>query len=132
MIKKYLDSNLFLFGILYEDKSAKDIMQQVITKEFIAITSVLTWDEVVYTLKKLLGKEIALYEGRKLLNFPHLQFIDADKRIVSNAQSLIEKYNINPRDAIHAATAIINNANEIISDDRDFDIITEIKRTKIK
>ena len=46
------------------------------------------------------------------------------------AQKLIKFYNIKPRDALHAATALLQGSNEIISDDIDFDKIKEIKRLK--
>ena len=40
----------------------------------------------------------------------------------------MKTYEINPRDAIHLATALIFESSEIISSDTDFDNIKEIKR----
>ncbi len=44
------------------------------------------------------------------------------------AQKLVEKYKIKPRDAIHSATSLSLNINEIISEDSDFDKVEELKR----
>ena len=59
-------------------------------------------------------------------------FIGANKSILFKAQQLIEEYNLKPRDAIHAATALVNGINEIISDDSDFDKIKEIRRIPLE
>lgn len=40
----------------------------------------------------------------------------------------MEKYKLKPRDAIHAATAIENKINTMVSYDRDFDNVIEIRR----
>ena len=133
MMKKYLDSNVFLYPVLYEDEKAeacKKILGDVVNKKLMGCTSVLCWDEFVYILRKEKGNDVAVSEGRKFLNFINLLFIGANKSILFKAQQLIEEYNLKPRDAIHAATALVNGINEIISDDSDFDKIKEIKRIK--
>jgi len=42
----------------------------------------------------------------------------------------MENYRIKPRDAIHAATALENKITNIVSYDKDFDELKEIKRTE--
>lgn len=44
------------------------------------------------------------------------------------AQELVERYRLNPRDALHAAVALENKIKTIVSYDEGFDAITEIKR----
>jgi len=46
----------------------------------------------------------------------------------SERRNLWIKYEIKPRDAIHAATALENGIEIIVSYDRDFDKLEEIKR----
>ncbi len=129
----YLDSNVFIYALIgpSNDKkviSSKNLISSVSKGEVKAITSFLTWDEVVYSIKKHFGLEFSLKEGKNLLNMPNLQFAEVDKNIIFLAQKIMEKYKIKPRDAIHIATALASNINEIISDDKDFDKIKEIKR----
>ncbi len=78
-----------------------------------------------------MGRDIASSEGERFLKFSNLNFLAVNEEIIFKAQELISKYNLNPRDAIHAASALVNNVDEIISDDQDFDVINEIKRIKI-
>ena len=134
MMKKYLDANIFINAILYEDdkaKKCKEIISKIVKNEMEGVTSVLTWDEVVYAIKRLIGMEKAKDFGNKFFNIPNLKLLNTDKDIVMYAQKFITLYGINPRDAIHAATALKHNIKEIVSDDSDFDKIKEIKRIKI-
>ena len=131
----YLDANIFLAAIVnppQDDQTGlcKQILMKVVSHELPAATSLLTWDEIVFIIKKTLGKDIASTEGKKFLSFPNLTFLKVDENVISIAQDLLTKYNLNPRDAIHAATALTNNINEILSDDSDFDKLKEIKRIK--
>ena len=64
----------------------------------------------------------------KFLTLPNFIFVDVKKDIIIRAQRLFEEYNLKPRDAIHAATAISPNIDEIISEDKDFDSVRELKR----
>jgi hypothetical protein len=128
MDKKYIDANIFIQGILREDNKSKEIVLKIANNEFIGVTSVLSWDEVVFIVRKFLGKDIAKREGYKFFRLPNIIFADAKKEIIMKAQKLVEEYDLKPRDAIHAATAINLDINEIISEDDDFDKIKELKR----
>ncbi len=127
----YLDANIFAYTVTGDSKQSESclsIIKKVITGEIEACTSLLTWDEVLYALKREIGRAKALEEGRKFLEIPHLFFIEVDDGIITKAQSMAELYHLDPRDAIHAATAILNGCKEIISDDKDFDAVKELKR----
>ena len=135
---QYVDSNVFLYSVLYSPnlelkaKRAKEILQEIENKELSAATSTLTWDEVVWVVTKLLGRSDGITIGQKLLGFPNLEFISFDEVILTQAQSLMDKYKLSPRDSIHVASALSRKATIIISDDGDFDQIQEIKRTSLK
>ena len=135
---QYVDSNIFLYSVLYSPdlelkaKKAKEILQKIENKELSAATSTLTWDEVVWVTTKLLGRRGGITLGQKLLGFPNLEFISVDEAIIAQAQSLMDKYKLSPRDSIHAASALNRKATIIISDDEDFDQIKEIKRAPLK
>jgi len=62
------------------------------------------------------------------LSFPNLRLLGVKKSTVFRAQELVEKYRMRPRDAIHAAVALENKITTIVSYDKDFDEMKEIKR----
>ena len=127
----YLDANIFIYvltGDTRRRESCLSLLRTVISGESEACTSFLTWDEVLYALIKEIGRKDALEESRKFLEIPRLTFLEVNPKIISMAQRLAESYQLNPRDAIHAATAIIQGCKEIISDDRDFDKVKELRR----
>lgn len=134
---KYADSNVFIYPVVADAKteaksaSSKKILLQIATGKLEAATCYLTWDETVWVLKKFLGRDIAFAEGKRFLEFPNLKFLKVDGQIISRAQDLIAKYEIKPRDAIHAACALENGIKEIISSDPDFDEVKELKRIQL-
>lgn len=130
----YIDSNIFLNPLLYslEDneiaKKCALVLEDIIQKKIKAITSSLTWDEVVWILKTTLGQKSAQQKGKAFLIFPNLSFKKVSHSTINRAQKLLLKYNMRPRDLIHVACALENNVHIIYSLDTDFDQVTEIKR----
>ena len=129
----YIDANVFIYPVLYEEKNlkaknSKRILLSIERGELSAYTSTLTWDEVVWTIRKTLGRDQAIDQGKKLLGFLNLQWIDVDDNVLSQAQALLTKYNLHPRDSIHIASAIDRKIENFISDDADIDRVKEIKR----
>ena len=133
----YIDSNIFIYPILYSEeqepkaKKAKQILISIEKGELPAYTSTLTWDEVVWVVKKTMGRDEAISQGAKLLGFLNLQWIIVNENILSKAQSLMNKYSRSPRDSIHIASTLYGKIKTVISDDADFDQIKEIKRIPI-
>ena|SRR3989344_3099359 len=131
----YLDSNVFIFSFMNHDRKSdmcRSLLTRVASGEVKACTSLLTWDEVTWVARKLLGVDDSRDEGRKLLEFPYLQFLDVNEFVVKMSQDLMERYDMKPRDSIHAAAAISLGIREIISDDADFDAVKEVKRIPIE
>ena len=130
----YVDSNIFLYPVIYKPETVKEARE---SKNFLlkiseglveACTATITWDEVVWVVRKIFGLKPSIELGRKLLEFPNLKLLNVKRSVVLRAQKLMEKYGIKPRDAIHAATALENGIETIVSYDRDFDKLEEIKR----
>jgi uncharacterized protein len=129
----YLDTNIFVYALINNGKvgdRCRKILEDVAKRKIRASTSYLTWDEIVYSVRKERSKDIAIYEGRKILQFPNLAWLSVNDEVMISAQRLIESYPLKPRDAIHAASALANNISEISSDDPDFDKVKELKRVK--
>lgn len=131
----YIDSNVFIFPIIYGDSGngaeATHILRRIESRQLTAYTSVLTWDEVVWVVRKSLGEADAIESGRKLVRFPNLRFIEASESIVAKGQSLIEKYQLKPRDAIHCASAISKGLTLFLSNDAGFDVVREVRRAPL-
>jgi predicted nucleic acid-binding protein len=134
----YIDSNVFIYPVLYQTetqqkaKKAKEILLKIESGEISAYTSTLTWDEVVWVVSRVIGRNDGIAQGRKLLGFPNLNFINADENVLTHAQTLLDKYKLSPRDSIHVASALAKNIKAIISDDADFDQVQQIKRTPLE
>jgi len=132
----YVDSNIFLYPIIYdvntvaEAKRSKDFLLKIAKGDVEACTAIITWDEIVWVVRKIFGLKPSIDQGRKFLSFPNLKLLGVRKGVVLKAQELIENYSLKPRDAFHAATAIENRATTIISYDKDFDKIKEVKRSE--
>ncbi len=132
----YVDANVFAFAsageaAFAETVNSQRILSKIANNELSASTSALTWDEVVWACKKDLPFKEALVKGNAILIFPNLAVLDASLAVVRMAAELAAIYNLKPRDAIHAATAILNGEREIITDDADFDRVKELKRVTL-
>ncbi len=127
----YIDTNVFAYAIL-GNKNAKEILINVVTGKLAACTSLLTWDELIWAIKRAIGRyDLAKIEGKKFMFFPKLKFLELNFEVVKLAQELISEDNLDPRDALHMATALNKGVNEIISDDADLDRVKNIKRIAI-
>ncbi len=134
----YIDSNVFIYAIVANDISerkahySKKILLDVANGGLRAATSSLTWDEVVWSVRKLLDIETSVKEGKELLEFPNLKILNVDNRVLVRAQRVMEVYNLKPRDAIHAACCFENDIDNLISDDPDFDKVHDLNRIKLE
>jgi uncharacterized protein len=127
----YLDANIFVYAALNTEEygsRALSLLKKIQQGEEQAITSALTFDESFWAVKKSSGIEKAIEAGEVLLNFPNLDIISTDRELISSALQLTKECNLNPRNAIHAATAIDKRADVFISTDPHFDKLKRLKR----
>ena len=128
----YIDSNIFISPLIYEDSplasSSKRVLAMVEKGETTAYTSTLTWDEVVWVVRRVLGRADSVQAGEKLTAYPNLRFVSASEEIIRSAQKLLSEYGVAPRDAIHIASALNKNVDALVSDDSELDLVREVKR----
>jgi len=130
----YVDSNVFLYPVIYEPeaveeaKKSKNFLLKISQGLIEACTATITWDEIVWVVRKLFGVNPSIEQGRKFLEFPNLKLLGVKRSTIIRAQKLMEKYKIKPRDAVHAAIALEKGIMVIVSYDKDFDKVKEIKR----
>jgi len=118
----YLDANIFIYSTINTQelgKNARSLLGRIQKGEEKAITSALTYDEVFWAIKKH-NLDLAFEAFEALLNFPNLEIIPADRELALSALQLIREYNLAPRDALHAATAIAGKVDYIITTDAHF------------
>jgi predicted nucleic acid-binding protein len=132
----YLDSNIFLYTILYDSKlnkakKAVSVLSSVEEGKTKGTSSLLTWDEVVWVVWKLVGYEYALKASASILRLPNMNFVGVNERIILKAHELVDRYKLKPRDAIHVSTALMIGEKEIMSDDEEFDVVKSVKRIPI-
>jgi len=130
----YLDANVFLNAILNREKEgekARDLIQKIEKGDMTACTSALSFDEVFWSVKKHRDFEKALKATKAFLEIPNLIFLDVNDEIIWLAYNLAEKYRIDPRDAIHLACALNHGVFTLVSEDKDFDKVKEIKRKSL-
>jgi predicted nucleic acid-binding protein len=129
----YLDANVFIYAAINTEElgeKARSLLGRIQQGEEKSETSALTFDEVFWAIKKH-NLELAFTAAEAMLNFPNLEIIPADREVVRSALQIIREYHLAPRDAIHAATAIAEKVDCIVSTDAHFDRVKELKRKKL-
>ncbi len=130
----YLDSSIFLSAALYDPKAsasasrARAALKRLPSGEIEACTATLTWDEVVWTVRRLVGAKEALDQGRALLRLPRLRLLSVDSDALARAQEIAEEDHLKPRDAIHAAVALNNGVRDFMSFDGEFSDVRGVRR----
>jgi predicted nucleic acid-binding protein len=127
----YIDSNFFIYAVASdtpEGRWCRSTLSHIMEGEFIACTSTLTWDEIVYVLMKKINREIALECSEYFLSLPNVHYIDVSPEILKLAHSIMTQYAMKPRDAIHAACMSHQGIDTIITEDTHFDRIPSVKR----
>lgn len=130
----YLDANVFVYSALNRKvlgEKSRSIIREVQQGKISAASSALSFDELVWAVKKQRGETEAIEAGQIILNTPGLAILDVNQDILNSALGLLKRYHFNPRDSIHAASAIHAGAEFIVSEDPDFDTLMEIRRKSI-
>lgn len=127
----YIDSSVFLYAALSQEEignKARALLGEVQQGKKNACSSALTFDEIVWVVKRYRSMEDAIVAGEAFLNFPNLKLTPVNGDLLIEALEMIKKYRLDPRDAIHAASAISEEAEEIVSTDQHFDGIACLHR----
>lgn len=129
----YLDANFFILANFSEDKrgrTARTILQEII-KGKKAVTSSLALDEVMWVLVKQRQKEQVRSVIEEIYTIKNLEVKEVASTIPLRALDFIEIEGLKPRDAFHAAIMDNLGVTEIVSDDADFDKVSNVTRIKL-
>ena len=130
----YLDSGVFIYAALSRDSigtRARQLLQKVRDGHVEGGSCALTFDEVVWAVRKHRSREDGLTAGASFVALPNLMIISINQDSLFAAMSLMQRYQLDPRDAIHASAAILNGCSNIVSADAHFDRLKEISRKPI-
>ncbi len=130
----YLDANVFVYAALNRQaigERARSLLREAQQGKLQAASSALTFDELVWAVKRYRSLDDAVDAGQAFLNMPGLKLIDVTGELLSSALELMRGYRLDPRDSIHAASALRENAETIISSDEHFDRVKKIRRRTI-
>ena len=129
----YIDSNIFIFASTNKGKlgqNCRKIIKLTNEHKISCATSFLVLDEVMWVLKKNIGRTEAIKITKAMLSMP-LKWIDVDKSVIINTVEIFEKTKLDPRDSIHIASMKKMGLSTILSEDSDFDKIKGIQRLNI-
>ena len=129
----YIDSNVFIYTALDNTEvgnNARKIMKYIMEKKLKCAISPLVMDEVMWSVQRMVGREVSIRVSNLILSLPLIWF-DVSYDTVQRVLEFYRK-GLDPRDAFHIAVMLEYGVSSIISEDRDFDKISEIKRLSIK
>lgn len=133
----YLDANVFVFACLGSDDDprtvkAKNLLLNIVDGKETGFTSLLTIDEVVWVIvRQKRDRKLAIEQGLRILHLP-IKFVPLITAVSLKSLRLMQKYpNLSPRDALHAASCVEVKADSLVSDDSDFESITEVDAVKL-
>jgi len=113
-------------------QEARSLLVRVENGDVEASTSALTVDEVVWVVKRMRGMDQALEAGEALVNMRGLELIPVDENVLRDSIGLMRLHGFDPRDAIHAASAIRRGADHIVSSDSHFDVLEKPARKRLQ
>ena len=129
-----IDANIFLEVLLAQEKSeqCKKILKEFQRGEQKGIISSFTIDAIliIMTRNKKEIKDLELFIN-SLLNYKGLVIHQITIKDRLEATKLMKPHNIDYEDAITLQTAFSNNIKEILSLDKHFDKVKEIKKIEI-
>lgn len=147
----YLDTMVPYALLRGLEPTAQTLFERIEAAELLAITSVLTFDELAYRLllaairehvggsplDRLRGAEAAMIERfypaisvqlRHLYTFPNLQILDITEADLTRMDEAMRQYQLRPRDALHLAAMQKAGCFTIISNDGDWDRVPVVRR----
>ncbi len=119
----YLDANVLVFvrtDLGAKGTSARKLLKQILNGKISAATSTLALDEIIWATKRELKSYEKAIEWCEQIMMSPIKILGVTAADINKAIGLMKR-GMKPRDAIHAATALNNNAEGIVSDDSDFE-----------
>ncbi len=108
-------------------QNCRKLLRLINERKITGTSSFLVVDEVIWILKKDVGKDCAIKIIKAMLSMP-IKWITVDKSVIIRMVDAYEKTALDPRDAIHLASMKEAGSSVIVSEDDDFDKVDTIER----
>ncbi|MFO8051779.1 MAG: type II toxin-antitoxin system VapC family toxin [Thermoplasmatota archaeon] len=126
----YIDSNIFIFAAMDRTvlgKDCREVLERIQNQDLICASSFLTIDEVIWVLKRKMGKDNAVRITKASLSLP-VRWIEIDRPKMTGMIEQFNGHNLDPRDCLHLSSMKTAGINTILSEDADFDRVKGIRR----
>lgn len=131
-MKIFVDSSLLIYLNAIADTKTRVIYENLyidILTRYKPYTDVLVLDELIYVSKKKYGIPynitIEFIESNVL---PYVSVISLGEEEYKQAIKFLLDYNLKPSDSLHLGAMISNGINTIVSEDKEYDKVPNIKR----
>jgi len=124
-MKPFIDSNVIIKA--FTENSDKEKCRKILYEEF--VTTSLCLVEAQHGISLIIDEKILASHCIKSLFKRNVTIVPLDKNLLFEAFKRIGKYNLNIFDLVNYAAALVNNCQEFVSYDKDFDNL-EIKRVE--
>ncbi|MGI0078664.1 MAG: type II toxin-antitoxin system VapC family toxin [Nitrososphaerales archaeon] len=129
----YLDANFFLFcnfDKTSRGENARRLQEKIVSGQK-ATTCALTLDEVMGVIIKNKRKEALRETIEDIYAMQNLTIKEVPASTPLDALTLLEQFDLKPRDAFHVAVMKSSGILEIASDDPEFDRVKGINRIRL-
>ncbi len=126
----YLDSNIFIFAAIDDGKLGQDcrnIIRLINEKKISCAASFIVIDEVIWILKKKVGKDDAIKIVKAMLSMP-IKWISLDRSVIIEMLEIYEITELDPRGAIHFTSMKGSGLSIMVSEDKDFENVEGLER----
>lgn len=131
-MKAFIDACLFIYLNTITEENIRRIYESLymdVLLRYKAYTNVLVIDELLYISKKKykIPYKITINFIKKIVE-PYVTILPVTEEDLKQAYKILLKHNLKPSNAIHIATMKNNNIKIVVTEDREYDKIPEIKR----
>ena len=134
-MKVFIDANLLVYLNTLTTEDVRVTYENFylnLMAEHRIYTDVLVLDEVIYVSKKRYSVPyVTTLSFIESIVLPYTTVLPLSEDEYREAAKLIEKYNVKPSDALHIGAMITNRIPTLVSEDKELDRISEIKRVWI-
>lgn len=126
----YIDSNIFIFAATDKGKlgqNCRTIIKLINEQKIACAASFLVIDEVIWILKKKVGKDDSIKIVKAMLSMP-IRWIGLKKSVIIKMLEIYEITKLDPRDAIHFSSMKESGLSIIVSEDKDFQNVEGLER----